>query len=316
MKWYLALSEKSVEDAQYSDLLRVSLVSGLERTNLRPFLLWDGQETELTRSLRRVGVTIVPCVSRFLDLINRRWSTDERTRRIAMGAFMRLEIPSLEQEEEFVLYTDCDVMFTKNPKLSSYRPEFFSVAPEFDIGNYDDMNTGVIIMNVPAMLREQKDFDKYIRENFFSFSTFDQSALKSYFSGRFDFLPPTLNWKPYWGPAHSAEVIHFHLKPYHIRVMADHPDVAALAGLRPLYLQHPKFCQTITDQWYSLLEKSRSIIFSEGESPSLGATGNWPKDFDGDEYLRIYPDVANARLNPFEHYLVFGASEGRRRPTR
>ena len=37
-----------------------------------------------------------------------------------------------------------------------------------------------------------------------------------------------------------------------------------------------------------------------------------PADFDGTRYLQLNLDVANAGADPAEHYLAFGAREGRR----
>lgn len=57
-------------------------------------------------------------------------------------------------EDEYILYTDCDVMFmdqvTKDLEKLSCR--YFAVAPEFDSKDYQLMNTGVMLMNLKNLI--------------------------------------------------------------------------------------------------------------------------------------------------------------------
>jgi hypothetical protein len=306
MKWYFALSERTLSEPQYIDLIRVAVATAVGRTTLRPFMLWDGGPCALTRALQDLGVTIVPCVTRFADLIDARWA-DPVARRIALGAFMRLEIPSIESEDELVLYTDCDVMFMKNPRLESFRPALFSVAPEFEFGNYRELNSGVMLMNVGGMRQEQAGFDDFVRSHFEEFEAFEQGAIKRYFAGRFDFLPPTLNWKPYWGRAESVEILHFHLKPYQIRTFAEKRTSGDIDHLRELYDRDPRYCRQVAGAWFVMADQARAAILPDSAL-------SWPIAFDGLKYWEMNPDVAAAGVDPFEHYTTFGIWEGRGHP--
>jgi hypothetical protein len=63
----------------------------------------------------------------------RRCSKEQRS--IGPGAFLRTEIPLLARSiglpDKYVLYTDSDVMFLKDP-LTNIHPEYFSCGPESD----------------------------------------------------------------------------------------------------------------------------------------------------------------------------------------
>ena len=50
-----------------------------------------------------------------------------------------------------VLYTDCDIIFMDEvvPELQANPCEYFAVAPEGVQEDYVNMNTGVMLMNIP-----------------------------------------------------------------------------------------------------------------------------------------------------------------------
>ncbi len=119
------------------------------------------------------------------------------------------------------MYTDCDVMFARDPEpeLAGVRCKRFAVAPEFERGDYDRINTGVMLMNVPALHRDQEPFARFIGRNLERLvdTAWDQEAYRLYYRRKLPLLPngwnrldETLNWKPYWGENGSASIIHFH----------------------------------------------------------------------------------------------------------
>ena len=144
--------------------------------------------------------------------------------------------------------------FLKNPRLDYLKPKLFAVAPEFEHGNYVNFNTGVMIINTSGMRAEDNDFISFIQSNIASFEAFDQGAFRAYFAGRHDFLPETLNWKPYWGANQSAEIIHFHgVKPQHAKHLMEtsgdsYPDV-----LKDLFSRSPETYASLVDLWDSFL---------------------------------------------------------------
>lgn len=60
--------------------------------------------------------------------------------------------------------------------------------------------------------------------------------------------------------------------------------------------------------WWSLLPKRWRKIRERDRYRKAGL-------FDGDAYLRLYPDVAAEGMDPLRHYLMHGQGEGRARPT-
>ena len=70
---------------------------------------------------------------------------------IATGAFLRLDIPPIERTDECVLYTDADVLFLQQPNFFRSQPPTLFAASTKSTDRYDDMNSGVMLLNVPAM---------------------------------------------------------------------------------------------------------------------------------------------------------------------
>lgn len=257
MKWYFALSEQSlsIADQGWENLIRVAVRSARLRTTLEPHFLYDGPASPFTEELSRMGVKVVRHRVTFLDLIAAGRASaglpdDPIYLAIAAGAFLRTEIPLIEQEDEFVVYTDCDVMFLNDPALDQYRPEYFACAPQRRIADPLDMNSGVMVMNVPALRRNLPDFSHYIVHNFTNFDGFDQPAFRRYYAGRYEQLPPELNWKPYWGSNPDASIVHFHgPKPDVVRKLMESPEYATAPILHELFTENTVGYSEFLDQW-------------------------------------------------------------------
>jgi lipopolysaccharide biosynthesis glycosyltransferase len=222
MKWFFALSEASLStDNLYADCIRVAVMSANRNTSLIPHFLYDGGENQFIDEMRSFGVNIIHHRSTLYDNIVADKPDDNLFIRIASGAFLRIDIPIIENDEEFVFYTDCDVMFLKDPDLRNIKPNYFAVAPEFTRGDYANMNSGVMLINVPEMRRIHEELIQHIKKSRISdLPAFDQGALRTFFKGIYDKLPETLNWKPYWGKNQDAEIIHFHgPKPPHAKAL-------------------------------------------------------------------------------------------------
>lgn len=85
-----------------------------------------------------------------------------------------------------------------------------------------------------------------------------------------------------------------------------HAAAAAFVDIRKLGITAGEFIAHMTHSIDSLVSKAK-----------LEA----PPDFDGDEYLRLYPDVAEAiargdSFGAFDHYIKHGHKEGRQRPAK
>jgi len=247
MKWIFALDAGSVDS--YGDFVRVAVLSARKHSSLAPICLFDGDECELTQWMGEQGVEIIHVRSRLYDSI-----VEIATRRqmpfwlqFAPGTFLRLEIPRLARErgwnDEFVFYTDCDVMFAADPRplLEPLRPRFFAACPETFKDKPLHLNAGVMWMNVRAM--DDPAFDAWLDRNLERCCEwqYDQTACRVFYhplhrlawrlkvpyrlfyslmarlpvrSWQWDDLPLELNWRPYWGENADASVIHFQgIKP-------------------------------------------------------------------------------------------------------
>ncbi len=257
MKWFFALSEASFghPDHDWIDLIRAAVASARANTSLEAHFVYDGRPGDFTEYLIAQGVTVHHHRLTYLGNIEQRWAAlglppDPARLAIIAGAYLRTDIPRFGLSDEYVLYTDCDVIFRSNPAVEQFRPAFFACAPQRLKDDPTDLNSGVMLMNVPAMLDEVANFAHYIVNNFERFSAFDQDALGEYYVGRYSTLPLTLNWKPYWGSNPAAEIIHFHgPKPGVVRKILQQPDVVVPPIWRELFDENPVAYKDFLGEW-------------------------------------------------------------------
>src|SRR5574344_2144921 len=129
MKWYFACNDKSEE---FYPLIKAAVNSALANTTLQPNFIFDGEENELTSWLRKKGVNIIFHRVSFFDTLKTFY--DEKLLNIASGAFLRCDIPLIEKEDDFIIYTDCDILFLKDFKLD-IKPEYFACSSQFKKNN-------------------------------------------------------------------------------------------------------------------------------------------------------------------------------------
>lgn len=239
-KWYFCLSESSIDRAHHGwrDLIIAAINSARKNTELEPILLFDGGENPFLDCLREKGVKIIKHRVSFYDALEEREKTQPGYLAIASGAFLRTEIPLIENEDDFVLYTDCDVTFQRNPDCLDMRPEYFACAPQQSMTDYiDDANTGVLIINVKKMRETFPAFSEFIRANIFSgWPGCDQENYRRFYYGKWEKLPLTMNWKPYWGNSDAAEIVHWHgPKPEAISEKIKNPEKELYHAWEVLY---------------------------------------------------------------------------------
>ena len=128
MKWIFASNQSSLENPRedWPRTIRAAVHSARENTTLEPVMIYDGADSEFIRELRNLGVTILNHRLSFYDFIRRYQETnrpgDLHYLQTAASAFLRVDLPILIDRDEFVLYTDCDVMFLKEPRIKDLRP--------------------------------------------------------------------------------------------------------------------------------------------------------------------------------------------------
>lgn len=227
MKCYFCLTAPDEANGVYIDLLHVALKSARENTTLDLCALYDGPEDHPCYSLlSQYKVKIRKHVfSHKEDLIKtfpesylkERFGKVDSYEKIA-GTFMRLDVPFVETEEEYVLYADLDVYFAKDiAKAELKLPKFLAAAPEFskDIEKMTYFNAGVLLFNVRNMrVKCGEIFSMLKRGERNSVNLFDQGYLNQVCFSNMDLLPLECNWKPYWGINKNATIVHFHgMKP-------------------------------------------------------------------------------------------------------
>jgi len=207
-KWYFSMNERSAP--AYELLAKAAVLSCRKNTTLKPHCVYDGEPNAFTAWLERRGVTVLFHKAAFLDPLCDAAQCSDEYRCVARGAFLRVEIPLLERTETYVLYTDVDVLFLADVAVLPLAPALFACAPQFSPTDYSYFNSGVMLMNAPALRVEYRGLVAFIRAGFPHFEAFDQGALNQYFAGRWDRLPAVYNWKPYWGSYEHAKILHFH----------------------------------------------------------------------------------------------------------
>jgi hypothetical protein len=209
MKLFIATNSETVKTDSYLLLLK-TCKSAVLNTPFDVYVIFDGNKEELNGLPPEVNV--IEHRHRCYDKL-KQYSGEQL--KIATGAFLRTEIPYLCKKlgftDEHVLYVDYDVMFFKGDYsyLDKLKPKYFAVAPEFDMNDYINFNTGVMLMNVKTMLNEDSVVLNHIVNNLENLDTYDQSLYKNLYTDKITKLPTIYNWKPYWGKA-SPLIVHFH----------------------------------------------------------------------------------------------------------
>ncbi len=211
MRWYFAIDEAGAAGATGEDA-KTAVRSALAVGGLEPHLLYYGSRNEFTVWMERAGVRVIEPAPGFIDTARAAGAAGSY-RAHSLGHWPRVGVPLVEREREFVLYTDCDVMFLKRVNWEAFRPKIFAAAPEFKKDNWNYFNAGVMVLNVPAMRASYPGFEAHITGRITdpnSHQYDDEVALNEAYRGAWERLDPRLNWKPYWGYNSTAGILHSH----------------------------------------------------------------------------------------------------------
>ncbi|MBG0808298.1 hypothetical protein IY145_02775, partial [Methylosinus sp. H3A] len=218
----------------------VAVRTAIDIAGLEPHIVFDGEEDRLRALLGHdEAVHIHRRRSGLIEAIEATPETPGWSRAVAAGALLRLDIPLIETRDEFVLYTDCDVLFARRVELSPLRPRYFAAAPMHEPHEWSQLCSGVLLLDVPAMRAEYDALMRRARNSLGRPHHYDQEALNEHFEGRWDHLPIHMHWKPYWGVEWDAAIVHFHgPKAEDARLFATAPPGDDLLGL--LYRRDPQ----------------------------------------------------------------------------
>lgn len=190
---------------------KLAVLSLRRHTSLTPYLLYMGERNNFTRWLEDRGVRIIDSPLPYLPFIEA-LAAEKLYSTVFAGHWLRTNICLTEQEDEYVLYTDIDVLYRKDPELTELKPRYLAAAPEFDKKCWDYFNSGVMVQNIPSLRNSYRYFERYLIANLCgrTYDFHDQIAYNEFYRDRWEQLPVELNWKPYWGHNKKAQVLHFH----------------------------------------------------------------------------------------------------------
>jgi len=132
MKWYFAYNAYT-EEAQFP-LIRMAVNSARLYTDLEPNCIISGTPGSSATWLEGQGVKLHFRDIRILaDLLEHK-DVNPEFDLSARGAYLRLAIGEIERDDEYVLYTDTDVMFRSVEGIETSRPWILAMAPETHCG--------------------------------------------------------------------------------------------------------------------------------------------------------------------------------------
>ena len=221
MKCYFAVTAPDSEKNVYVSLLEVALKSARLNTTLDLYVLYDGpREHKCYQILKEYNVNIIEHKFSHTAEIAKLFTTDFVGRPLKVNqitcTFMRLDVPFIEQEDEYVLYSDFDVVFTKDINVEELpKPKYLAASSEFTMERKmaEYFNAGVMVFNVKNMREKCKLIFKDLEEGKV-INGFDQGYLNEHCKEDYEWLDIKFNWKPYWGINHDASIVHYHgMKP-------------------------------------------------------------------------------------------------------
>jgi lipopolysaccharide biosynthesis glycosyltransferase len=214
MYWFSGINNHNKDlYSSYIKMYKVAVITAKKTNpNIKPILIIDGEKDEHIEEVKKMGVEIVEHKLQFYDdLVNH-----YKGNTIAYGTFLRIDIPIICKKlnilDEYVLYTDNDVMFIDSvDNLLKFKPKHFICAGEFSpLTDYKGINAGVMWMNSKYMSETYNDFTKFILKNLNNFQVYDQDAYKQFYKDKIDLLDYRYNYKPYWGKTNDIKILHFH----------------------------------------------------------------------------------------------------------
>jgi hypothetical protein len=244
LKWVFSLTLKSEKSKHFLQMAKVAVASAIANTSLDPVCLLHIPSfnkgapwvLEVMSWMRRAGVILVrhkPAFSALLEAASKEKGGSNSPLYAdyygMIGTFMRFDIPKLGFIDEYVLYTDADVLFVGDITLRDFErlPKFLLMAEEKRGVFYG--NAGVALFNTEGM---RSTYDSLIAATFSQeaiargldfgrHGPLDQGALNQFYRNgggdrnfKKDIIAPDLiNHRPYWGLPRgnkSTSLVHFH----------------------------------------------------------------------------------------------------------
>ncbi len=219
-KWYFCANERGLRNE--FRLIRTAVLSARRNTSLVAHCVYDGQDCTELDWLLSEGVKVIRWTPSLEPELRHGYGEKYDTFR---GHWLRIDIPILESEDPQILYTDIDVMFRRDPAAYGFSPRYVAVCEETRLGDRGHFNSGVMVMNLPALRAVRPWLLRQVRHrltNDFRYPAHDQKSLNDFLLEEAEWMRPEFNWKPYWGPNEEAVIVHFHgPKPWHVAAIRE-----------------------------------------------------------------------------------------------
>ncbi len=203
-KWYFAFNQNMV--ALYAATIRTAIHSCRKYTDLIPHALYYGERSAFIDEIAEAGVVIPDYTPSYLHVTN--WG--KYSINPANPIFLRADISSLEQEDDYILFSDIGALFLNSlQELNSIQPEYVAMPSRLEQDNIQVLSSDVMVMNVKAMRETREDFFRYVAACLPSLTTLGADPMASFYQGVSELLPPIFAWKPYWGIETTAKIVHF-----------------------------------------------------------------------------------------------------------
>ncbi|MFU0841465.1 MAG: hypothetical protein ACFWTZ_02395 [Burkholderia sp.] len=220
MKCYFTISLYDDSNPSYVDALKVAILTGLKNTSLKFVVIYDGPEQSSLLDFLAVNkIAVIHHKFSFTKYLKNIYYKNVISKNLTkeinyedIASFLRLfDIPVVESQDDFALYSDVDVLFMRDINISLLpHPKYLCASREF-IENRKNYNLGVGLINIKGMREKCNSILKDLSQGTFNLNDLlEQNYLAKYCCNEKDFLSPFLNWKPYWGISKEAVIINFH----------------------------------------------------------------------------------------------------------
>lgn len=231
LKWIFATNSESHH--LFYDI-KVAVLSAIKHTKLSIYCIYTGPPSgEVVEWLIAHGVHMIyhqiSIHDQLISLADKKhaevYSPLYATSQGVLGTFARLDIPILGFMDEYVLYADTDVVFTRDITLSDFTkgkdrvgelPKYAMCGPETEKDVKDICNAGIMLINIRGMANTYDSYVYFILSNtkglLFEHGPLDQGAFNDFYAGKATYFSPLFNWKPYWSgwSYNDPYIIHFH----------------------------------------------------------------------------------------------------------
>jgi len=209
-------------------LLKVAINSLLKNTTLQPYVIWGnhfkGESNPMIQWLQEKQIPIVQHTLSFeFDLLAFTFSKsymnnttlkemynfypEYYNQNFIITESLRMDIPWVFTNDEYVLYSDCDVIFQHDITFEKFSQPIAAATRSDGF-----FNNGVMILNIHELQKTHRLFVKFYLESNYTFeigNTTTQGAYNTFYKDQVAKLPLEYNWHVFFGINENAKIIHF-----------------------------------------------------------------------------------------------------------